>query len=125
MASILRTKVSLHAAGNLADTCSFQSSDRSDKRTVAGEVRVYANGRRRLVSRPARDQGLGMTARLCPAATVRWLDEHAGTLVLVLDARGRKLYATYFTLDVVDRRVPSVLADVPLQFSEVTYSEAV
>lgn len=121
MAVVTLTKLWLHEAADLSEYRSWYSTDRRDGRDQAGEVREYANGRRRLVTTPAKAQKLGVTVRLVTDDDLVWLDDHAGTLLMLRDHRGRVVFGSYFTLDIVDYDDQSGY-DVSFAFESVTYS---
>lgn len=115
----------LSNAADASDAVTLQTSERSDQRETVGRVAEYAGGRTRVITRTGlRRQTLGLTAINVPMSTVTWLDDHAGTLVLGRDHKGRKMYGTYFVLGVVDVK-SRPLANVPFVLQRVSYSEAI
>lgn len=124
MASVDLDRAWLHRTDDLSVYVSAFSADWNDVETVAGEVRTYAGGRMRIVSRPRRQQTLSVTLRYVPLADIDTLRDWAGDVLMLRDKRGRKLYGTFFTSTVKDLKGVAY-ADVEFTFSQVTYIEAV
>lgn len=111
----------LHDASNPADFLRFYTIDRSDKRDRSGSVRVYAGGRRRVVTTPARAQNIGVTLRMVTTAEVDQLEEWAGTVLMYRDHIGRLAFGTFFELDVDDYK-DRLHHDVTFDFVTSTFS---
>lgn len=124
MASVTLDRVWLSLASDPSQSVSFFSADAEDERQVPGEVRVYAAGRLRVVTRPGRAQTLSRTARKLTPAQVRTLDGWSGSVLLFRDVWGRKLYGTFFSVAVRDYKDRSG-QDLAFTFQQVTVSEAV
>lgn len=124
MASVTLDRAFLSAASDLADVVTFFTDARTDERASMVEVRRYANGRNRAITRTGSSRIIGVTARYVPAGTVGWLDEHRGQVVLFRDAWGRKVHGTYPSVSVRDYTDRGG-SDVSLTITEVTYSEEV
>ncbi len=124
MAAIRLDRAHLNAVADLNDGVSFATSGRSFDVAQAGEVRVYAGGRKRVVTRPLKTRTFGLTAVRVPGATLSWLNDHAGQLLLFRDHRGRRYFVTYFGLGIEDVKI-APLFNVTLQLQEITHQEAV
>jgi hypothetical protein len=124
MAQVTLDRLWLSDAADPADAVAFFTTGRSDSRDTAGDVRVYANGRLRVVTTGARQQTLGVTLRLVDPVALARLEGWRGRVLLLRDAWGRKLYGTYFRLTVDDYKDRSG-HDVQLTFQQVSHSEAV
>jgi hypothetical protein len=124
MATVTLDRAFLALAADPADTLSFFTTSRTDQRQKPGEVRRYANGRLRIVTRPGKSTALGVTAVSLTPAQVAKLDDWSGRLVLFRDAWGRKFYCTFFVANVVD--FPDrTHHDVEMSLSQVTFRESV
>lgn len=124
MASVDLDRAWIHRTDDLSVYVSAFSADWDDVEQIPGEVRRYAGGRLRIVSRPGKQQVLSVTLRYVPLVSIETLRSWAGSLLLVRDKRGRKLYGTFFSTEVSDLKGVAY-ADVTLEFSQVTYAEAV
>lgn len=123
MASVVLDRVWVHLASDLNSHVTFFSADWSDNRSARGEVRTYANGRRRVIRRAGTSRQIGFTAKVLTRVQVDTLVSWAGRVVLVRDTKGRKVYCTFFTVDVGDFVDGS--HEVTVAATEVTFSEAV
>lgn len=124
MASVVLDRVWLNDAADLSDSLSFQSSNRGDRERVGGSVRAYANGRQRLVSTATTTLTLPLVAVAVSWADVEWLREHAGRLLLLRDKPGRRVWGTYFSVD-VDDRARQESHNVQIEFQRLSFDEAV
>lgn len=125
MAGVGMQTLWLNDAADLADVMAFPTMSG----LVAGkenraDVRTYAGGRTRLISRAGTPRSAKATLPLLTRAQIDWLDDHAGRLVLIRDAQGRKFYGVYlnptFTeIGYIDE------ANTELVLVEVSHSEAV
>lgn len=124
MATVTLDRAWLSLAGDPSVALSFFTTGRSDERSKPGEVRRYANGRLRAVSRVGSAQTLPVTARSLTPAQVERLDSWRGTVVLFRDVWGRKMYGTFFTIAVADWP-DRASHDVTFTLAQVSHSEAV
>ncbi len=124
MAAIRLDRVHLNRAADLTDGVSFLSRDRSDNRTLAGEVRAYAGGRLRVVTRPLRTTAIGLTAVHIDAVRLTWLEDRLGEVLLFRDHRGRRVWVAAFGVQVEDVK-SAPLVNVSLSLQQVTHQEAV
>jgi hypothetical protein len=123
MATVTLDRAWLSLAADPSVAVSFFTTGRGDQRAKPGEVRRYANGRLRTVTRVGSEQTLTLMARSLTPAQVDQLDSWRGTVVLFRDAWGRKMYGTFFTLAVADW--PDRQShDVTLTLQQVSFSEA-
>ena len=90
-----------------------------------GEVRTYAGGRLRLITRAGIARSYVLTLPACSRDQITWLETNAGQLMCVRDDRGRKIRAAYFEVPVDEIPTDPTLGDIVLTLSEVTFSEAV
>lgn len=89
-----------------------------------GEVRRYANGQTRLVSRPGRARRARARLPHLGRTEIQWIEQHAGRMVLVRSGQGHKFFGAYFSPD-FDEVGYTPEASTELTFSELTYSEIV
>lgn len=125
MASIALDTLWLSVAADLADSQSFDTMDGlTASMETRVEVRRYAAGRTRLVSKSGRPRQIRVSLPLLTRSQVIWLEENAGRLLLVRDPAGRKFYGTFST-PTFDERVWDATADTELTIVEISHSEAV
>lgn len=117
------TRLWLNSVAEPADMMSFSIASFAAGRVIEGEVRANANGRLRLIRRATVSRSREAVIRLPTVEQLRWLDDHAGTLLIVRDPEGGKFAATYLDLSFV--RLGVGKSDMTLSLSEVTHSEAV
>ena len=89
----------------------------------SGEVRQYASGRLRTISRGGRTGQTTAHVRTTDMALIATLTDWIGQTVCVRDERGRKAFGVYFDVpqtDDVARRV-----EFDLTITHTTFSEAV
>lgn len=97
-------------------------SDRpDDTRDHAGDVRVYANGRLRTITRAVRRQTISITLVDVTTEEVDLLDSWMGALTMYRDPRGRLLFGSYFSLDVTEYKDGSGFS-ASFTIAEVTHS---
>lgn len=125
MASILVPAVWLALAADLTQQIELDVDELSDELTVDGEVRTYAGGRRRSITKAGQPRQIPISGRLLAQRTLlETLTSWRGQVVLYRDARGRKAFGTFFALTVVENPVVDA-CDISLTLQEVTVSEAV
>lgn len=124
MATVTLDRLWLHTASDLSTYRRFFTSGRSDDRSITGDVRTYANGRLRIVSRVGAKQQLGVTLEQVTDADLVTLESWRGVLLYLRDHRGRTLFGTYFSMKVDDYLDRSGYA-VSVTFQQVTSTVAV
>lgn len=119
MATLTLTKAWINRL-DTGEAVSAQSSvDRTREHGITGEVRQYAGGRQRAVTRAGEQGSFQFTLRLVPAATVEKLRTWVGVPVLVRDWRGQAFYGVFFRVPVIEQRSP-VEYDVQVSLSTTT-----
>lgn len=95
-------------------------------RSVAqvGEVRRYAGGRYRAISRIGKQKGYVADFKALTPDQVTWLENKVGRVVCLRDFSGLKLFAVYFEVSSEGIR-GSYLCNVSLTLQGVTYTESV
>jgi len=125
MAVVHLDTVRLAAVTDLSAQVLLEVTSLSETDGKAGEVRHYANGRRRVISRTSRHRTVPLEFDLVDERdTLETLRGWCGQVVLYRDPRGRKVYGVFHELD-IDENVSTDFASVSLTLTEVTYSEAV
>jgi hypothetical protein len=102
----------------------IQALSLQDITKVNGTVRTYAGGRQRAVSLQGTGKEVDLTVSLQDAATVTWLQGKLGSLLLLRDPFGLKVYGVMFELPRL-QQVFSAYSDYTVKFLMVTNSEAV
>jgi hypothetical protein len=126
MSTVNLGAVWLNDANDLTDSQSFNNvTGLTFIKGNDGDVRALANGRLRLVTTTTTRRSYALTLELCTRTQVTWLEDHIGALVCARDDRGRKVYGTYFEVNVNENVARSDYADASVRFTEVTHSEAV
>lgn len=124
MAALVLARCFLLLATDPTQVLAFYSSSPDDKRSRSGGVREYANGRFRAVTGPGTARKLTRTAVGLSMDQLDLMDSWEGQTVLFRDVRGRKMWGSYFDLDVADAKDRSGF-DVTFTLQQITYSEAV
>lgn len=125
MASVALETLWLNSAADLSDSQHFDTMNGLVASiTKPGEVRRYAQGRRRLVTSKGRDRTHRVSLPHLLREQAVWLEDHVGQVVCARDAQGRKLYAVYFAVG-MDERGFLDEATTQLELVEVTVSEEV
>ena len=124
-ASVALTSVQFNLASDLSQFQLFPLMSALRVSTMpSGEVRTYANGRRRLVRRVGVPRSIVVTLPECSRAQIAWLENNAGQLMLARDHVGRKIWGVYMTAP-VDENPYNTSGLVTLTFDEVTHSEVI
>lgn len=124
MASVSLETVWLNLASDLSKSVQLEVSSLNDDEGITGEVRVYAGGRTRSVSRAGSRRQIRVSFDVLDnrpqLATLRsWV----GLTVLFRDPFGRKVYAVFYSVPAVER-IPVDMPEVQLDLTGVTFSEA-
>lgn len=111
---------------DLTQTIEMELTGERDTSIRPVQVRRYANGRVRAITRTGVKKQLSLNFELADRSDYDTLIDWIGQVVLWRDPRGRKVYGVY---DVIEgRELPGVdddVLNVDLTFLEVTVSEAV
>jgi hypothetical protein len=126
MSTVVLGAVFFNSAANPSDTMGFpEVIGLGFTKTQAGDVRALANGRLRMVTSSAKRQSYDLELELLTRTQIDWLVAHVGQLLCVRDDRGRKVFGTYFGVRVDEIVARADYGNASLQFTEVTYTEAV
>lgn len=122
MATVTLTEVWIHDAAepsNYVTSDGFGTGGPTD--AARGEVRTYAQGRRRVIRRAGRSRTYDRTFPAVSDAWLEWMGDHIGSTVMVRDPKGRLFFGVFWSLDVTD--LPGgAPPDVTVEFEDVTYS---
>jgi hypothetical protein len=118
------TQFWVHDNDDLSDYIVAYSRDRGDERGVGGEVRQYAAGRFRTVTREGVSRSIAAQLVNLTDTQVGWLEDRLGQVVMVRDHEGRKMFGSFFAMTVVDQRDRSG-HDVTVQVRQITRAEEV
>jgi hypothetical protein len=124
VASVALDTVHLALASDLAMQLLLDVPGIEDDDQGFGEVRTYAGGRRRSVSRTGNARTISLAPDWMARAEVAQLRTWLGRVVLYRDPTGRKVYGVFHALS----SSPYIVNDmerVSFTLTEVTYSEAV
>ena len=126
MTSIVIDDAWFNLASDLTQSLTMVLTGESDMTSRPVEVRRYAGGRVRSVTRPGVTKLLNLSFELADRADMYQLEDWIGTTVLYRDPRGRRLWGVFAAVD--EGELPGVGEDtvnVNLTFSQVTVHEAV
>lgn len=101
---------------------------RTEQDTLDVNVRVYAGGRRRIITTPADVRSTPLTLQRVAAADVENLRDWRGRLLLLRDFQGWRRFGTYADIavsSVFQGTVQLPYYTVALTFTDVDYTEAV
>lgn len=125
-AEVALTTVWLNLASEPSISQSFPAMSKLEVNTKRpGEARLNANGRTRLIRKPAKARTFALSLPNCTRAQIDWLELYAGELVIVRDDRKRKIPCVYFDVPIDEEPGDADSGDVTLALTEITYSEAV
>lgn len=123
MATVNLASVVLGPVDDLAAQVALEVTSLREQDAVSGAVRTYAGGRRRSVTRAGTLRTFPITADvLRDRLQLDLLRSWKGRLLLLRDPRGRKVFGTFYDLD-VEENITTDLAFVALTLHEVTFSE--
>lgn len=120
--SVTLDRVWINLAADPTQSVSAQSTAPSDTDTIPGQVRGYANGRQRIVTSKGASRQIGRTLNQISDADLGTLRSWRGQVVCFRDARGRRLFGTYFAVSTVDYKDGT--HDAAITFVTSTYEDA-
>lgn len=124
MASVNFCELILNDAAELSDQMAFPTMNAwSVAIDTPGEVRQYANGTTRLISRAGTKRTARARLPLITRDQIAWLEAHARRMVLVRDGQGRAFYAAYLSPS-FDETGYNGEAVTEIVLSELTYSSS-
>jgi hypothetical protein len=106
MATLTLTKVFVNRLDTGQAVAGQSGVERSREHGIEGEVRTYAGGRQRAVTRAGEQGKFEFSLRFLPAATVELLRTWVGVPVLVRDWRGQAFYGVFFRVPITEHRSP-------------------
>jgi hypothetical protein len=126
MTSIVVDAAWFNLASDLSQSITMVLTGESDMTSRPVDVRRYAGGRVRSVTRPGTTKQLSLSFELADRADMLQLEDWIGTTVLYRDPRGRRLWGVFGAVD--EGELPGVGEDtvnVNLTFSQITFDESV
>jgi hypothetical protein len=120
VASVELNELWIHDAADLSNYRTLYTSDRSDDTAQSGEVRAYASGRLRVVTRNVQTRTFARTLRRVVPDDLAQLEAWLGVEVMVRDHMSRLDYAVFFNLGVSDWKDRTAF-DVAVTFQMVTH----
>ena len=127
MTTVTLSGVWVSLASDLTQTVTMGLSGESDMTSRPVDVRRYAGGRVRSVTRPGVTKKLNLSFELATRTDMLQLEDWVGLTVLYRDPRGRRLWGVFGAVD--ETEIPGVVdgdtVNVDLTLSEITFDEAV
>lgn len=122
MARITLRKTWIHLIDTAVGLSFYTAQERSQSKSIQGEVRTYAGGRQRSVSTIGTRSQVGIQLRQVIQTDIDTLTSWFGQTVCVRDHRGRRWFGVFYALDITDRQ-KKTLHDVNITIYTVTYTE--
>jgi len=118
--TLTRTFVNLVATGE--SVIAYTGKGRSRAYSQEGDVQRFAGGRFRAISTEGVAGSQTFVLKSVTATQLATLQLWIGQTVLVRDARGRRMFGTYFEVTYADA-ASNIYYDVSISVKEVTYFE--
>lgn len=125
MATVTLTSLWLHTASDLSDYLLLGQNAETEVYAQPTEVRRYAGGRLRAVTRTGAGRTLQITLPGVEPATYESLKERVGVEQMLRDQRGRKLWGVIGEVTADEELGHARLESISFTFLEVTDSEEV
>ena len=125
MTTMTLTDSVLAPVSDLTDTLILGQYQQSVTDGARTEVRTYAGGRRRIVSRPGETQTVSVAYRYLTRANYQSILDLVGTTVLFRDQRQRQVFGVLSDVSGTEFGPRDLVEDVQFTITEITYSEVV
>ena len=125
MTTLALTSTFIAPVSDLSDVLVIDQSDESHVHGARVDVRRYAGGRRRVVSRPGVTGSVSVSYRYLSRADYVALVELLGVTVLFRDQRERAVYGVVADLSASEFNARDLLEDVSFTLTEISFSEIV
>lgn len=126
MASISFSGVFLAPVSDLSDTLYLDTAlSVAGQNSKRGEIRMYAGGRTRLVTRPGTTETVNVSVNYTTQANRATVEGLVGDLILYRDGRGRKIYGAIFNVSAQEITGYQELCNLSFTVTSVTHSEEV
>lgn len=122
MATLNLTKVWINRLDTGVAVSAQSAPSRKRSMSRDGEVRSYAGGRQRAITRAGVRGGFDFTLKSVPFATVQTLESWMGVPVQVRDHRGQVFVGVFFDVPCDEERDDVNLYDVALSLRTITVS---
>ena len=125
MTTLTLTETSISPLADLTDIHLLGQYSESEDVIGTAEVRMYANGRRRVVTRTGRGNDLNISYRFVSRTEYNWLVSMVDSSILFRDQIGRVVYGVISLVSGSEYSVRDLVEDVTFTISSITYSEIV
>jgi hypothetical protein len=125
MPAVTLTELWLHTAADLSDSITLGQQTWVEQFGVPVQVREYAAGRKRVVSRPGSARSLSVTVPYLSRVTWLALLGRVGPVQMMRDQRGRKWWGVIDGLNGDEFYGQDLVRSVSFTFQAVTWSEVV
>lgn len=126
MTSVTVEDAWFNLASDLSQSVTMVLTGESDMTARPVDVRRYAGGRTRSVTRPGVKKQLNLAFELAARDDMHTLEDWIGKTVLYRDPRGRRLWGVFGAVD--ESEIPGASGDVVnvnVTFQETTFDESV
>lgn len=126
MATVTLDRIWLHLASDPDTHLTIRQATWPESFTVSAEVRRFAGGVKRIISRPGSTVSVTVGAPMVAIADWRTLKTtFAGVAVLMRDGRGFREWGLISDVQGTPERAVQVMRDVAFTFTSITWSEVV
>ena len=127
MASVTLDELWIHEVSDLSSFVNCYMGSLTEQSGMTGEVRRYANGVTRAITTLGTHRQVKVELPFLARTDLDLLESWAGTPVMIRDPLGRKVFGTYFTIEVEERPIGDVTTVLRASFdlSALSLSEAV
>lgn len=125
MPAVTLTELWLHTASDLSDSMTLGQQTWVEAFGLPVQVREYAAGRRRLVSRPGVERSLSVTVPYLARGSWLALLARVGSVQMMRDQRGRKWWGLIDAVNGDEFVAQDMVRSVSFTFTAVTWSEVV
>ena len=125
MTTMVLTTTVIAPVSDLTDTLLIDQSSEVEDWIAPNEVRRYAGGRRRIVSKPGRDRRVQFSYPALSRANYDSLLDLVGATVLLRDQRSRRIYGVIQAVTGNEFGPSNLVLDASFTITEITYAEEV
>ena len=125
MTTLTLTDSIIAPISDLSDTLILGQYQESATDGARNDVRTYAGGRRRIISRPGDTRTVSVAYRYISRANYLSLLDLVGLPVLFRDQRQRQVFGLLSDVSGTEEGSQDLVADAQLTIAEITYSEVV
>ncbi|MET8908392.1 hypothetical protein [Micromonospora sp. NPDC004551] len=125
MAILNLTQVWINRLDTGEAVSAYSAPGRDRSQSKQGEVRTYAGGRQRAITKAGARGAFDFTLRRVTLAQVELLESWIGIPVQVRDHRGQRFFGVFFEVPAVEHQDDRNRYDVPLALRTITAAEGV